>query len=436
MKLYNHLSKKERQKIEFLLNNNYSIRNIAKELSRSPSTISREINRNQVNIEESINKNNNNNRNNNNNKNNNNNNINNKDNNNNKNNNKSNNRNSNNRNINNNNNNNRDNKDKNKDNNNNNNNRDNNKEYSWFKAQCRSKNIRFKDINNKIQKYPELQNYIIDKLNKKWSPEQISGRLKLERSDMYVSCGTIYSYIYKNSNNNNNNNRNNNINNSNINNSNNNNNNNSSSNSSNNSNSNNNSSTNNTKDLIKLLPNYNKRIYINNKCFIKKNTNLPSIHDRINSNNIDSWEVDLIHFGRKTKQNVTTLFNRLTKFVRLIKNIDGKADTVLEGIYNNSEGIKTLTLDRGIEFLRPQEIKEHNITPYYCDPMRPGQKGGVENTNRRLRRWLPKKMNIDAITQKDLDLIANEINNIPRKCIDYKTPKEFYESLTGCCTSG
>lgn len=135
------------------------------------------------------------------------------------------------------------------------------------------------------------------------------------------------------------------------------------------------------------------------------------------------------------KLNKTTLFNRLTKFVRLIKNIDGKADTVLQGIYNHSEGIKTLTLDRGIEFLRPQEIKEHNITPYYCDPMRPGQKGGVENTNRRLRRWLPKKMNIDIITQKDLDLIANKINNIPRKCIDYKTPKEFYESLTGCCTS-
>jgi len=61
MKLYNHLSEKERQKIEFLLNNNYSIRNIAKELERSPSTISREINRNKINIvnNSSINRNNN-----------------------------------------------------------------------------------------------------------------------------------------------------------------------------------------------------------------------------------------------------------------------------------------------------------------------------------------------------------------------------------------
>lgn len=340
MKLYNHISEKERQKIEFLLNNNYSIRNIAKELKRYPSTISREIHRNKINVDNDM--------------------------------------------------------DNDKSNNNNKNsiNNSNNKyneyksKYSWFKAQCRSKNIRFKNI-NKIDKYPDLQNYIIDKLNNKWSPEQISGRLKLERLDMYVNYGTIYSYIYKNNN----------------------------------------------KNLIKLLPNYSKRIYINNKCFIKKHSNLPSIHDRINSDDIDSWEVDLIHFGRKTKQNVTTLFNRLTKFVRLVKNIDGKADTVLQGIYSYSKGIKTLTLDRGIEFLRPQEIKEHNITPYYCDPMRPGQKGGVENTNRRLRRWLPKKINIDIITQKDLDLIANEINNIPRKCIGYKTPKEFYESLTGCCTS-
>lgn len=148
MKLYNHISEKERQKIEFLLNNNYSIRNIAKELKRYPSTISREIHRNKINIDNDM--------------------------------------------------------DNDKSNNNNKNsiNNSNNKyneyksKYSWFKAQCRSKNIRFKNI-NKIDKYPDLQNYIIDKLNNKWSPEQISGRLKLERLDMYVNYGTIYSYIYK-----------------------------------------------------------------------------------------------------------------------------------------------------------------------------------------------------------------------------------------------
>ncbi len=96
--------------------------------------------------------------------------------------------------------------------------------------------------------------YTIDKLNKKQSPEQISGRLiRLEGLNTYVSYGTIYSYIY-----------------------------------------------NSNKDSIELLPNYNKRIYTNNKCFIKKNTNLPSINNRINSDSIDSWETDLIHFGRKS----------------------------------------------------------------------------------------------------------------------------------------
>ena len=53
MRLYNHLSEKERQKIEFLLTNNYSIRNIAKELERYSSTISRETNRNKVDINKS-----------------------------------------------------------------------------------------------------------------------------------------------------------------------------------------------------------------------------------------------------------------------------------------------------------------------------------------------------------------------------------------------
>ena len=167
MKLYNHISEKERQKIEFLLNNNYSIRNIARELKRYPSTISREIHRNKINIDNNID-----------------NNKSNKSNNNNKNSSTIINNNSTNNSIN------------NSINNNNNKYNEYKGKYSWFKAQCRSKDIRFKNI-NKIDKYPDLQNYIIDKLNKKWSPEQISGRLKLERSNIYVSYGTIYSYIYK-----------------------------------------------------------------------------------------------------------------------------------------------------------------------------------------------------------------------------------------------
>ena len=128
MKLYNHLSEKERQRIEFLLTNNHSIRNIAKDIKRAPSTISREINRNTTNKDKGKDRNRNRNRN----------------------------------------------KDRYKDRN-----KSNNKynEYNWFKAQKRSRDIRFKNINNKIQKYPDLQNYIFDKLNKKWSPEQISDRL-------------------------------------------------------------------------------------------------------------------------------------------------------------------------------------------------------------------------------------------------------------------
>jgi IS30 family transposase len=122
------------------------------------------------------------------------------------------------------------------------------------------------------------------------------------------------------------------------------------------------------------------------------------------------------------------LFNRPSKFIKLIKNENGKADIVLNGIYKYSKEIKYLTMDRGIEFLRPKEIKEHGIEPYYCDAMSPWQKGGCENTNGRLRRWLPKKTDITTLSQKDVDSVANNMNNTPRKCIGYKTPQEFYEN--------
>ena len=162
---------------------------------------------------------------------------------------------------------------------------------------------------------------------------------------------------------------------------------------------------------------------------------MPSIDNRINSDSINSWEADLIQFNKQTTNNVTTLFNRPSKLVRLIKNENTKTDTVLNGIYKHSEGIKILTMDRGIEFLRPLEIKLHNIEPYYCDAMCPWQKGGCENTNRRIRRWLPRNIDITKIKQEDLDIITKEINNIPRKSIGYRTPAEFYESPPEWCTS-
>jgi IS30 family transposase len=252
------------------------------------------------------------------------------------------------------------------------------KNYSWEAADHQYRAKRF-GKRSKIAKNPWLQKHIAKCLADKQSPEQISGRLRYERNPSYVSFKTIYIYVNKEA------------------------------------------------ELKKLLPEYVKRpFYKNFKIVNKRLEALPSVHGRVEGGELLSWEADLMRFG-KSVENVTTLFNRPSKLVRLIKNKNGKLETVLGGIKKYKRDINMLTMDRGAEFLRVNWFYENGIMPYYCDAMSPGQKGGCENTNRRVRKWLPKKTtDISLVGQRELDRIARNMNNTPRKCLGFKTPLEAY----------
>jgi len=65
------------------------------------------------------------------------------------------------------------------------------------------------------------------------------------------------------------------------------------------------------------------------------------------------------------------------------------------------------------------------VPTYFCDPHKPWQKGAVENANGRLRRFQPRKTNLDTHSQRELDHLAAIHNNTPRKCIGFKTPDEI-----------
>jgi len=82
---------------------------------------------------------------------------------------------------------------------------------------------------------------------------------------------------------------------------------------------------------------------------------------------------------------------------------------------------QTLTVDNGTEFASHAET---GVPTYFCDPHKPWQKGAVENANGRLRRFLPRKTNLDTLSQRDLDRLATIYNNTPRKCLGFKTPNE------------
>ena len=63
---------------------------------------------------------------------------------------------------------------------------------------------------------------------------------------------------------------------------------------------------------------------------------------------------------------------------------------------------------------------------WFCDPSSRWQKGTVENTNRRLRRWLPRQRDAAAMTKFELKQLCDQFNNTPQKCLGWKTPAEVF----------
>ena len=92
--------------------------------------------------------------------------------------------------------------------------------------------------------------------------------------------------------------------------------------------------------------------------------------------------------------------------------------------------VKSISLDNGSEFSEFQAVeKELNTTVYFAEPHKPWQRGTNENTNDILRFFFPKGFDFHSVTQEDVDFVVDLINNRPRKCLGWRTPKEvFFEN--------
>ncbi|EGL62366.1 IS30 family transposase [Agrobacterium sp. ATCC 31749] len=88
---------------------------------------------------------------------------------------------------------------------------------------------------------------------------------------------------------------------------------------------------------------------------------------------------------------------------------------------------QSFTFDRGTEFAGFRALEEGiGACSWFCDPSAPWQKGTVENTNKRIRRFLPGSTDLAVVSQRDLLRLTRHINDQPRKCLGYRTPAEVF----------
>lgn len=145
---------------------------------------------------------------------------------------------------------------------------------------------------------------------------------------------------------------------------------------------------------------------------------------------VGDWEVDTI-VGKGHQGRIITMVERKTYFTVLAKVEKAKAEEIKKQIINAlapyKEKVYTLTSDNGKEFMLHQQIASKlEAEFYFTHPYAAWEKGLCENTNGLIRQYLPKSMNLNQITHKQLWMIADRLNHRPRKSLNWKTPLQVF----------
>jgi IS30 family transposase len=150
------------------------------------------------------------------------------------------------------------------------------------------------------------------------------------------------------------------------------------------------------------------------------------------------WEGDLLCGPNNSF--IVTLVERHSRYVMLAKVSSRRTETVVNALIRQSKKLpdelyKSLTWDRGHELADHKRFKmETDIDVYFCDPQSPWQRGSNENTNRLLRQYLPKGTDLSVHSQVHLNTIARQLNERPRKTLQFETPAEKFNqcvAMTG-----
>ena len=142
------------------------------------------------------------------------------------------------------------------------------------------------------------------------------------------------------------------------------------------------------------------------------------------------WEGDLI--GGSNNSYIATLVERHSRYVMLVKVQNKDTKGVVSALIKQARALprelaRSLTWDRGKELADHQRFTlATDIDVYFCDPQSPWQRGSNENTNRLLRQYLPRGTDLTVHSQPRLNAIARQLNERPRKTLDYQSPAERF----------
>jgi len=232
---------------------------------------------------------------------------------------------------------------------------------------------------SKIESVPELKEYIIEKLKQSWNPDEISGRMKKEKKPWYVSKSAIYEWLetargerYK-------------------------------------------------KYLYAYRPGrgHKKKDGIHGQIL-----HMTPIESRKNERTrYGHWESDLVVSGRSGAGGLSTSIERKSRYLHAIKvsNLTSfEKQRTLTRLVKECF-VKSVAFDRGHENAKHHEL---GISTYFCNAYHSWEKGGIENANKMIRYFFPKKTDFNSVSQEEVDRIVSIINNKPRKILGYMTASE------------
>ena len=144
---------------------------------------------------------------------------------------------------------------------------------------------------------------------------------------------------------------------------------------------------------------------------------------------IGDWEGDTV-YGGVGKGLLVTLVDRKSRLLKMGLLASRTAEgtrAVIEKLLQDLP-VESINLDNGSEFSEFRELEENlSSVVYFAEPHKPWQRGTNENTNDIVRFFFPKGFDFRTVTDLDIQFVEDLINNRPRKCLDWKTPAEFFD---------